>query len=186
MPLIGKAITNMHAFTDHTVAVYETHENAEAAIKKLSSSGYDLQNLSIVGQNYSTQEQPVGFINTGDRMLSWGKLGAFWGSIWGLFFGSAMMFIPGFGTLMFAGWLVGILEGAVVGGGLAALGAALAGIGIPKDSVVKYETALKAGNFLVMAHGDQADVSRAKSILSETNPTFIESFATKQAVGVGN
>ncbi|HLK13435.1 MAG TPA: hypothetical protein VKT78_01405, partial [Fimbriimonadaceae bacterium] len=80
----------------------------------------------------------------------------------------------------------GILEGAVVGGGLAALGAALAGIGIPKDSVVKYETALKAGNFLVMAHGDQADVSRAKSILSETNPTFIESFATKQAVGVGN
>jgi hypothetical protein len=178
-------MSNMHGFTDHTVAVYATHDNAEAAIKHLSSAGFDLQCLSIVGQNYSTQEQPVGFINTGNRMLSWGKFGAFWGSIWGLFFGSAMMFIPGIGTLMFAGWLVGMLEGAVIGGGLAALGAAFAGIGIPKDSIVEYERELKAGSFLVMAHGNEADTARAKAILSETSPTRIESYASGQLVGVG-
>ena len=39
-------------------------------------------------------------------------------------------------------WIVGALEGAVLMGGLSALGAGLYSIGIPKDSVVKYETAL--------------------------------------------
>ncbi len=37
-------------------------------------------------------------------------------------------------------WIVGALEGAVVRGGLTALGAGLYSIGIPKNSVVQYET----------------------------------------------
>ena len=79
------------ATASHTVAVYATHTQAEAAIKALRESGYDLKNLSIIGQNYESEEQPLGFVNTGDRMWTWGKLGAFWGAIWGLLFGSAMM-----------------------------------------------------------------------------------------------
>jgi len=38
-------------------------------------------------------------------------------------------------------------------GGLGAIGAGLYSIGIPKDSVVKYETAIKSDKFLVLAHG---------------------------------
>jgi len=37
--------------------------------------------------------------------------------------------------------IVSALEGAVVTGGLTALGAGLYSIGIPRDSIVKYETA---------------------------------------------
>ena len=179
-------MTNDTNYTDHTVAVYATHDQAEKAIKLLNGAGYDMKQLSIVGQNYSTQEQPVGFVNTGDRMVSWGKLGAFWGSIWGLFFGSAMLFIPGMGTLMFAGWLVGALEGAVLGGGLAMLGAAFVGLGIPKDSVVEYERALKAGNFLVLAHGDVAEVRKAMELLATTNPTKVDTYTSKLAVGAAH
>jgi len=170
-------------FTDHTVAVYSTHNQAEAALKALSDSGYSLKNLSIVGQNYQSEEQPVGFINTGDRMWSWGKYGAFWGSIWGMLFGSAMMFIPGVGTVMFAGWLVAILEGAMIGGSFAALAGALVSLGVPKNSVVEYESALKAGSFLLLAHGDEADVRRAKDVLANTSATRVDSYSTKQAVG---
>ncbi|MHB8638139.1 MAG: general stress protein [Fimbriimonadaceae bacterium] len=172
-----------NTFTDHTVAVYATHNQAEAAIKSLRDSGFDLKNLSIIGQDYATEEHPIGFINTGDRMLSWGKFGAFWGSIWGLLFGSAMLFVPGIGYLMFAGWLVGALEGAALGGAIAALGGALASIGVPKDSVVRYESELKAGSFLVVAHGTEADMKRAKDALAATSPTRVDSYATQQTAG---
>ena len=57
---------------------------------------------------------------------------------------------------------------AIVTGGLSALGAGLYSLGIPKDSIVKYETALKSDKFLVIAHGSVGDVARAKSILEST------------------
>jgi hypothetical protein len=46
------------------------------------------------------------------------------------------------------GMILGAVENAIVVGGLSALGAGLFSIGIPKDSVVKYETAVKADKFL--------------------------------------
>jgi hypothetical protein len=56
------------------------------------------------------------------------------------------------------------LEGAVVVGGVSALGAGLCSIGIPKDSIVKYETALRTDQFLVIAHGTTAEVARQKTL----------------------
>jgi uncharacterized membrane protein len=70
------------------VAVYDTHEQAEAAIKELQEAGVDMQNLSIAGKDTHTDEHVVGYYNAGDRMKYWGKLGAFWGGFWGLLFGS--------------------------------------------------------------------------------------------------
>ena len=105
-------------------------------------------------------------------MMVWGKRGAFWGGLWALLFGSALFVIPGLGPLMVFGPLVSVivtaLEGAAVAGGLSALGAGLYGLGIPKDSVIKYETALKSDKFLVIAHGHADDIAKAKSILGST------------------
>jgi hypothetical protein len=67
---------------------------------------------------------------------------------------------------------VGALEGAVVVGGLSALGAGLYSIGIPKDSIVKYETAIKTDQFLVIAHGTAAEVATAKKIIENTHPLY--------------
>jgi len=83
-----------------------------------------------------------------------------------MLFGSAFFAIPGIGPLLVAGplvaWIVGALEGAAVVGGLSAVGAGLVGIGIPKDSVVQYELALKTDKFLLMVHGTQAEVEKAR------------------------
>jgi hypothetical protein len=151
------------------VAVYKTHDSAETAVKQLQKSGFDMKRLSIVGKDYHTEENVVGYYNTGDRVKYWGKLGAFWGGFWSLLFGSAFLMIPGLGPIVVAGPLVAAivvgLEGAVVTGGLSALGAALYGMGIPKDSILRYEAALKANRFLVIAHGSDADVAKAKGIL---------------------
>jgi hypothetical protein len=114
------------------------------------------------------------YYNTGDRMKYWGKIGAFWGGFWGLLFGSAVFMIPGLGPILAAGpvvaWIVAGLEGAVEVGVLGALGAGLYSIGIPKDSVVKYETALKEDEFLLIAHGTAAEVAKAKDIIETAHP----------------
>ena len=156
------------------VAIYNTHDEAEQAVKTLEQGGFDMRKLSIVGKDYHTEEHVVGYYNTGDRMKAWGRIGAFWGGLWGLLFGAAFFIIPGIGPVVLAGplvaSLVGALEGAVVVGGLTALGAALASLGIPRNSVVQYETALKADKFLVIAHGTPEEVARAKSII-DRGPT---------------
>jgi hypothetical protein len=158
------------------VAIYRQHNDAEAAIKELQRGGVDMRKLSIAGKGYHTEEQVVGYYNTGDRMKYWGKVGAFWGGFWGLLFGSALFMIPGLGPILVAGplvaWIVAGLEGAVEVGALGALGAGLFSIGIPKDSVVKYETALKTDQFLVIVHGTAAEVATAKKIIDNTHPLY--------------
>ncbi|MEQ1934901.1 MAG: general stress protein [Fimbriimonadaceae bacterium] len=171
-----------HPLKDHSIAVYANHDQAEAAVKCLSDAGFSMRNLSIIGQNYETEEHPIGFINTGERMKSWGKLGAFWGTIWGLVFGSAMIFVPGFGYLMFAGWIVAGLEGMVIGAGLGTLTAALVSLGIPHDSVIQYETAVKEGNFLVLAHGSDSEVQRAKDLLDLTPALRVDRYKPLEKV----
>jgi hypothetical protein len=160
------------------VAIYPSHTAAEAAVKELQKSGFDMKKLSIVGRDYHTEENVVGYYNAGDRMKYWGGVGAFWGWIWGLLFGSAFFLIPGIGPLLVAGplvgWIVAALEGAVVVGGLSAIGAGLVSLGIPKDSILKYETALKADKFVVIAHGSSEEVAHAKDILSGTMPDSLE------------
>ena len=156
------------------VAIYPSHTAAEAAIKELQQSGFDMKKLSIVGRDYHTDEHVVGYYNVGDRMKVWGKTGAFWGGLWGLLFGSAFFWIPGLGPLLVAGplvsWIVGALEGALVVGGLSAIGAALYSLGIPKDSILLYETALRTGKFILIAHGAEEEAIRARDILNRTAP----------------
>jgi uncharacterized membrane protein len=151
------------------VATYETHDQAERALKELQRTGFDMRNLSIVGKDYHTEEKVVGYYNAGDRMKRWGSTGAFWGGFWGLLFGSAFFAIPGLGPVLVAGplvaWIVGALEGAVVVGGLSAIGAALYSIGIPKDSIVQYEAALKSDHFLLLAHGTPEEVEKARGVM---------------------
>ena len=154
------------------VTLYDTHEEAEDAVRALQRSGFDMRRLSIVSKDYQTEEEAVGYYTTGDRMKAWGKHGAFWGGLWSLLFGSAFFLIPGIGPLLAAGpivgWIVGALEGAVVVGGMGALGAGLYSIGIPKDSVIEYETHVKAGKFLVVAHGSPDDMSKTTGTLAAT------------------
>jgi uncharacterized membrane protein len=154
------------------VATFDSHDRAEAAIRELQKNGFDMKKLSIVGKDYHTEEHVVGYYTTGDRMKYWGKLGAFWGGFWGILFGSAFFWVPGIGQVLVAGplvmWIVGALEEAALFGGLSALGAGLYSIGIPRNSIVQYETEVRNGKLLLVAHGTPEEVQRAKDLLDQT------------------
>jgi hypothetical protein len=134
------------------IAVYTRHEDADSAVKALAKAGLDVKNISVVGKGYHTEEKVTGVYSMGDRVQLWGAQGA--GYI--------------------ASAVVAGLEGAVLIGGLSAIGAALASIGIPDDRVVGYESALKADSFLVMAHGSAAEVDLARSVLKDTDPSRLD------------
>lgn len=162
------------------VAIFSEHLDAEEAVKHLKDGGFNIKKLSIIGRDFHTEDHVVGFYNTGDRVKYWGSLGAFWGGLWGLLFGAAFLFIPGVGPVVAAGsvvsWIIAALEGAVVFGGLSVLGAALVSFGIPKDSVVKYETDVKAGKFMLIAHGTADEVQQARDILQGSRTEDLQVF----------
>jgi hypothetical protein len=170
------------------IAVFPDHTAAETAVKKLTAGGFAMKNLSIVGKGYHTEENVVGFYNTGDRIRFWGSRGAFWGGLWGLFFGGIFLTMPIIGPVVVLGYLaaplIAGLEGAVAVGGLSALGAALASIGVPKDSVLRYETAIAADGFLVLASGSPDEVNHAKAILDESGHTRLDVHAAATATPV--
>ena len=159
-----------------TIAVCNTHYEAEKVVKELQQSGFNMKKLSIIGKDFHQEDNIVGYYNTGDAMKTWGKVGAFWGGVWGLIFGAGFFIIPGIGPLVMAGpfvaTFVGGLEGAVIVAGLSAIGVALFRIGIPKNSVLKYESDLKADKYLVMAHGTSEEIEKAKDIMNNSSSSI--------------
>ena len=166
------------AHQNAVVAVFTRHQDAEEAVRKLASGGFDMTHYSIVGQGFHSEEKVVGFYNMGDRIKFWGKNGAFWGGLWSLFFGGIFLTIPMVGPVMVLGHLaamvVAAVEGAILFGGLSALGAALFSIGIPKDSVIEYEQAVKTDGFLIVGHGSADEMTRSKAILQASSPTRVD------------
>ena len=164
--------------TDAAVASFNSHAAAEAAIKSLTAEGFDIKKLSVIGKGYHTEEKPIGFYNTGDRVKLWGANGAIWGGLWGLFMGGLFVTVPVIGPVFVVGYLAAIaataLESALVVGGLSAIGAALFSIGIPHNSVVRYDSLIKADKFLVVAHGTAEEIKRAKVSLNRLGADSLE------------
>ena len=61
------------------VAVFDSHQAAEKAVRTLSEGGLNIKHFSIIGKGFHKEEQVLGFYNAGDRITSWGGAGAFWG-----------------------------------------------------------------------------------------------------------
>ena len=64
--------------------------------------------------------------------------------------------------------LVAALEGAVLVGGVSAIGAALTQIGVPKDNIMKYEMALKVDKYVLVVHGSIEEQDKARTVLEQT------------------
>jgi hypothetical protein len=147
--------------------------SAETTVKKLAADGIEIKNLIVVGKGYQTDEK-----GRRHRIKFWGTRGVFWGDLWGLFFGGMFLTIPVVGHVIVLGYLASMaiygIGNAIVVGGLSALGAAFYGIGVPRDSVIQYETAIKADSLLVMAHGPVEKVAPAKAILGTLKPSRLD------------
>jgi len=155
------------------VEVYENIAAAEDAIRMLDRGGFPMKQISIVGQDLQSEKEVHGFITTGDVAKSGAGTGAWAGGLFGLLMGAAFIWMPGFGPLVvagpFASALLGGVEGAVAGAAGGGLLGALIGWGVSKQHIVKYEEHLKGGKYLLIVHGSQEDIDKARSILAVEN-----------------
>ena len=167
-----------------TVAVFDTHEHAERAVRALNNAGIDLRKISIVGRDFESEEHALGFYSLGDRVGSFGRFGAFWGTLAGILLGAFVMFIPVFGHLIILGPLastiVSGIEGAVIGGAAGALVGALVSIGVPKDSAIRYEKAIRANKFLVTVQGSRVDMDLSRDVLRPMEPSDLETHGLRE------
>jgi hypothetical protein len=160
------------------VAVYPDHAAAEGAIRTLHEAGFPMCDLSIIGRNYQTTEEPVGFISAGDYATAGAKTGASFGGLLGLLVGSAFLVLPVVGPVVVAGPLAASIlagiEGAIAGTALGSLAGALVGWGVPKERAFKYETQIEGGKFIVGVRGAPEVVDRARSLLASHTSEHME------------
>jgi hypothetical protein len=153
------------------VAVYDVPEAVEAGIQALRESGFDLENVSVLGPAGASAGEPVAYYQMPGRIGCWGRRGLFWTGVWGLLFGWAFVSVPEFGPVLVAGplamWIIAALDNAPLFAGFSAVGAGLYSIGIPRARIMRYEAALKRQMFLLVVHGAAADIAQAEAILRD-------------------
>jgi hypothetical protein len=160
------------------VGVYSHVDQAEEAVRQLGQGGFPIQHVSIIARNLGSEKKVHGFVTSCDVAKSAARTGAWVGGIFGLLVGAAFMWVPGVGPLIVAGSLssalLGGLEGAVAGAAVTGMLGWLASVGISKEHILKYEESVKAGKYLVIAHGTADDVAKAKKILEGTKPADLK------------
>ena len=154
------------------VCIYDSMNDVENAVNKLKEGGVATEQVSIISKSLESEKETHGYITSGAEVGAWA------GGLFGLFVGSAFLWIPGVGFTVIIGTLASTLlagaEGAVVG----ALGGGLIGniLGekISKEHIGKYEEMLKSGNHLIVVQGSSDEAKRAYDILKDTNEIALD------------
>ncbi|MBI1287693.1 MAG: hypothetical protein GC178_08955 [Flavobacteriales bacterium] len=146
------------------IKVFNSHEEALEAAGKLIDNGFDAKAVSVIGKAELVDDH-IHMRSTEPIKDAPAFLGAGAGAIVGLLTGMGVFAIPGFGILYGAGAVIGTIAGfdiGLLGGGIATV---LTSLGIKKDHVVQYHEHLEEGKFLLMLHGDAAQIEKAEQLL---------------------
>ena len=130
------------------IAICAGHTQAEKAIADLQQLGFTRTHLSVFGKAYASDGDVVGCYTSGGHLKARGGSLAFWDRLWNLLGDGGFFLVPNVGPVAIAGSFVRALvttidEGVAIGG-LSALGAAIYCLGIPRDSILRYEIELRA------------------------------------------
>jgi uncharacterized membrane protein len=168
--------------TTNVIAVYDSIDEAERAVERLVAEGIPAENISIVGQGLQSEVKLHGFVTTGDVAKEGAGLGAVFGGLIGLLFGTAFFFVPGVGPLVVLGPLVDTLVGAGEGALAGGLFGALFGKIIEREHIPKYEQYVRAGKYLLVAQGDPATAEHAREVLAGTAASDVETHTADTTV----
>ncbi len=159
------------------VGIFANRLETENALLEIKSSGFPMDNVSVVGRNADTEDQVAGveihknIDNKADEGAVTGAVtGGALGGVTGLLVGLGSLAIPGVGPVMLAGAaataLATTLAGTAIGAGGASLLGALIGLGIPDNDAQVYSDLLEQGYYLVVVDGTETQVRHAGEVLS--------------------
>ncbi len=160
----------------HVAATYREYSDAEDAIRKLLDRKIPIENISLVGKNFSIHEKPLGYTTIAGVAKQGSKFGAIWGGIIGLLVGFTVFFMPVTGPLLLFGPIAYALTTAVEGAVFGGLAGVLVGFGLKHDKALQFEKSIEKGDFLVVVSGDDELMSQAYLVLQTTNTSELERF----------
>lgn len=118
------------------VTVSNSHDEHAASTRHFQRCVCEMKQLSFARSERRAGETGVGGFSTLGRVKCWGGLGAFWGGVWGWMMGSTFFQNDAAGPLRVAepmvGWMMGAVEGCLMGGGLSAVVACVFSLIMPK------------------------------------------------------
>lgn len=160
---------------DSVVGIYQSLKEAEAAVKKLDDGKFPIEQITLVAKDIHDEKKVHGYVTACDVSKSGAKTGAWVGGLFGLLVGAAFVWIPGVGPAVIAGSLSALLaggvEGALAGAAMGGILSGLAAWSISDQHILKYEESVRAGSYLVVAHGSPGEVAAAQEILQQTAHT---------------
>ena len=159
------------------VGVFPNRFETENALLEIQSSGFPMDNVSVIGRNVDGEEVIAGvevhknIDNKADEGAVAGAVtGGALGGVTGLLVGLGTLAIPGVGPVLLAGAaataLATTLAGTAIGAGGASLLGALIGLGIPDNEAKVYGDLLEQGYYLIIVDGTETQVLHAGEILN--------------------
>ena len=148
--------------------LYDNHNDAQQAVRRLESAGVPHSDISIVANNsdsWFNTDKKVDRDRDGvdDRAEGAGKgagIGAGVGGTAGLLAGLGLLAIPGLGPVVAAGWLAATAVGAAAGAATGGIVGALTEAGVSAEDAHSYAEGVRRGGTLVSARVADADRSR--------------------------
>jgi len=172
------------------IAVLRDKQRAQQVVEELNEQDFPMDSISMLGRASASGDDLLGisYSSVGERMKSWGKMGAFWGGLWGLLTGAVGMFIlPGLGAIVAAGPVVeaiaGAISGAAVAGGVMAGAAALSElavaihqVGVPTEKLHRLHEAIKQGYYVVILRCATDETEHWRKLLSRRGDGEVDDF----------
>ena len=159
--------------------VFSKRQEAEQALNELKTSGFPMDNVSMIARDAEQGEELGGaqisdHIGNKDVGSATGVVGeiATESALGAVLVGLGSLAIPGIGPIIAAGSVATALVATVAGTGIEAaaisgLVRALADLGIPEEQARVYSDHLHRGHYLVIVDGTEDEIGRAESIFSE-------------------
>ncbi|HHP7245080.1 MAG TPA: general stress protein [Elainellaceae cyanobacterium] len=160
------------------IETFTTQFEVENSVKTLERDGFNTNQLSIIGKNYKTTDNIHGFlIWHGQEDIGKDEevhFGVWIGGLFSLLKGAGLLFIPGVGSVIVAGYLtssLGQLIEETAGddldtNALSSLTSILSSLGMSEKDALRYETQVRAGRYLLISTGTQANLERAQEVLN--------------------
>lgn len=155
------------------IGVFDNYDQAEKAVAQLRKSGYDTNEISIVAKDKQADR------NSGngedDTALNMGTIaggtatGGALGGLAGLAMGAGALAIPGFGPIIAAGPIAGLLSGAATGG----VAGGLIDWGIPEEQGKHYEDEIKQGKILAAVRTHEQKIEKAADIFRQNGASDV-------------
>jgi hypothetical protein len=148
--------------------VYDTYAHAQRVVTDLEASGIPSSEISIVANKYVSEKYAD--VDDASAAGTGAGIGAALGGGAGLLAGLGLLAIPGLGPVVAAGWLASTALGAAAGAATGGIIGALVGVGVSEDDAHVYAESVRRGGTMVTVRTDDANRSRAESIMSRYSP----------------